>query len=268
VRGLVDNRAQMHRVDLPSGHIEYSWVGVSEETLAAPLVFLHEGLGCVQMWGRFPHALATAVGRRGLVYSRYGYGGSAPLARPRTERFMDEEALDVLPQVLDCLGVRMPVLVGQSDGASIALIYAASHPAALSGLILEAPHIFAERQTVDGIGLIRARFAGDAEFHEKFGHYHRDARAVVDEWSAAWLSPAFRSWTIEARLPAIICPVLLLQAERDPYGTLEHVDRIARLVRGPVRRVVLPGDGHAPHRDCRARTLSEMTDFLGSVVTS
>src|SRR5512142_673195 len=118
----------MRRVALAGGEVEYAWVGVGDEARVAPLVFLHEGLGCAAMWGRFPHALATAAGRPGLIYSRFGYGASAPLAHPRTERFMHEEALDVLPQLFDRLGVRMPVLVGQSDGASIALIYASAHP--------------------------------------------------------------------------------------------------------------------------------------------
>lgn len=257
----------MDRVDLTAGQVEYQWVG-ARDGWRATLVFLHEGLGCAAMWGRFPHTLAVAVGCRGLVYSRFGYGGSSPPARPRTARFMHEEALDVLPDLLDRLGVRMPLLVGQSDGASIALIYASAHPSSVSGLILEAPHVFAEQVTLDGIDRIRTRFERDAEFRGKFGRYHDDDCAVVEGWSSAWLAPAFRAWTIEEGLPLVACPVLLLQAEHDPYGSLEHADRIARRVRGPVHRVVLPGDGHAPHRDCRARTLHEMTSFIGSLVAS
>jgi pimeloyl-ACP methyl ester carboxylesterase len=257
----------MDRVELADGRLEYQWVG-ARDGWRGTLVFLHEGLGCAAMWGRFPHALARAVGYRGLVYSRFGYGGSATLARPHTDRFMHEEALGVLPDLLGRLGVRMPLLVGQSDGASIALIYASAHPASVSGLVLEAPHVFVEQVTLDSIGHVRTRFQEDDDFRKKFGRYHRDARSVVDLWSGAWLAPSFRSWTIEAGLPAITCPVLLLQAERDPYGSLEHVDRIARSVRGPARRVVLPGDGHAPHRDCRARAFREMTAFVGSLAAT
>ncbi len=256
----------MRRVALAGGEVEYAWVGAADERGAGTLVFLHEGLGCAAMWGRFPHALAAAAGRRGLIYSRFGYGASAALSAPRTERFMHEEALDALPELLDRLGVRMPLLIGQSDGASIALIYASAHPSAVSGLILEAPHVFAEQVTIDAIRDISARFRDDAVFREKFGRYHADARAVVEQWGAAWLAPAFRGWTIEEALGAIACPVLLMQAEHDPYGSLEHVDRIARGVRGPVRRVIVPGNGHAPHRDCRARTLAEMTDFVARLV--
>jgi len=263
---LVDN-PRVDRVELAAGQIEYQWVGV-RDGWRGTLVFLHEGLGCAAMWGRFPHALAVAVGHRGLVYSRFGYGGSSPLARPRTDRFMHEEALEVLPDLLDRLGVRMPLFVGQSDGASIALIYASAHPASVSGLILEAPHVFAEQVTLDAIDRVRSRFAQDAKFHGKFGRYHRDARSVVEGWSDAWLASSFRAWTIEAGLPAVACPVLLLQAEHDPYGSLEHLNRIAGRVRGPVRRVVLPGDGHAPHRRCRARALREMTGFIGSLVAT
>jgi pimeloyl-ACP methyl ester carboxylesterase len=251
-------------VELAGGRIEYQFVGECQ-TWRGTLVFLHEGLGCSSLWGRFPHALALAAGYRGLVYSRFGYGGSAPLACPRSPRFMHEEALDVLPPLLDRLGVQMPLLVGQSDGASIALIHASAHPASVSGLILEAPHVFVEQVTLEGIGRVRRRFTEDAAFREKFGRYHRDAASVVEGWTDAWLAPSFRSWTIEAGLPAITCPVLLLQAERDPFGSLQHLDRIAAGVRGPVRRVVLPGDGHAPHRDCHARALHEMTAFASGL---
>ncbi len=254
----------MERIDVAGGTIEYEWGGVAGSSRGT-LVFMHEGLGCVSTWGRFPHTLATAVGYRALVYSRFGYGGSSDLVRPRTDRFMHQEALDVLPHLLDRLGIRMPLFVGQSDGASIALIYAGAHPFDVSGLILESPHVFAEQVTLDAIEDVRQRFVEDERFREKFGRHHRDARAVVDEWSAAWLSPSFRGWSIEPDLSAIVCPVLLLQAEHDPYGSLEHIDRIATAVRGPARKVVLPGDGHAPHRDCRLRTQREMVDFIGEV---
>ena len=257
----------MDRIEVAGGNLEYQWVGVADGPRPT-LVFLHEGLGCAAMWGRFPHALALAVGCRGLVYTRFGYGRSSALARPRTDRFMHEEGLHVLPTLLERLGIRMPVLVGQSDGASVALIYAAAYPASVAGLILEAPHVFAERTTLDAVGHIRDRFARDEEFREKLGRYHRDGDAVVREWTGAWLAPPFRAWSIEGDLPAITCPVLLLQAERDPYGTLAHLDRIERGVRGPVRRVVLPGDAHAPHRGCRTRTLREMTDFIGSLAVA
>ncbi len=252
----------MDRLDVAGGQLEYQWVGLGDGGRRT-LVFLHEGLGCVRLWGRFPHTLAAMLGCRGLVFSRFGYGDSGPLPRPRTSRFLHEEALDVLPAVLDGLGVQAPVLVGQSDGASIALIYASAHPVA--ALILETPHVFTEQLTLDGIAQTRERFRADAEFRAKFSRYHRDADALVAGWAGAWLDPSFRTWNIEEVLPAIACPVLLLQAERDPYGSLEHVDRIERQVAGPTRRVILPGSSHAPHRDCHARTLHEMTEFVESL---
>ncbi len=137
--------------------------------------------------------------------------------------------------------------------------------AARFALRRRAPHVFAEQLTIDGVRAISTRFAEDAEFSEKFGRYHADARAVVDRWSAAWLAPAFRSWTIEPTLAAIGCPILLMQSEHDPYGSLERLERIARAVRGPVHRAIVAGSGHAPHRDCRARALPEMTVFLASM---
>ncbi len=255
----------MDRVVVAGGHLEYEWVGAGH-AWPGTLVFLHEGLGCVRMWGRFPHSLATALGWRGLVFSRFGYGGSAPLSRPYTRRFLHDEALEVLPELLDRLGVGAPVLVGQSDGASIALIYASVHPVA--ALVLEAPHVFSEQLTLDSIARTRERFRSDVRFREKFARYHRDAASLVDNWAGAWLQPSFRTWTIEDALPAVTCPTLLLQAEHDPYGSLEHIDRIERQVAGPTRRVVLAGSGHAPHRDGHARTLREMAEFIGSLAVT
>jgi pimeloyl-ACP methyl ester carboxylesterase len=254
----------MERIDLGPGQIEYARVGVVASSV--DVVFLHEGLGCTAMWGSFPHVLCAAASCRGLVYSRFGYGGSDRLGRARTDRFMHEDALDVLPALLARIGATAPVLVGQSDGASIALIHASAHPGSVSGLILEAPHVFAETRTLDAIAAVRTRFADDAPFRQNLARYHADAAAVVEDWSAAWLSPAFRTWNIEAGLEAITCPVLLLQAEGDPYGSLDQLRRIEARVQGPVRSVVLPGTGHAPHRDCHARTMMEACAFLGDLV--
>jgi pimeloyl-ACP methyl ester carboxylesterase len=254
----------MERIDVGRGLVEYERVGVPGGR--GNLVFLHEGLGCAAMWGSFPHILCTAASCRGFVYSRFGYGNSDRVATPWTDRFMHEEALDILPALLARFDISSPVLVGQSDGASIALIYAAAYPAAVSGMILEAPHVFAERLTREAVATVRARFAENARFRRKFGGYHADAAAVVDAWTGAWLAPSFRAWSIEDGLDAITCPVLLLQSEGDPYGSLDHVRRIESRVKGPVRSVVLPGAGHAPHRDCRTRTLQEMSAFLADVV--
>ncbi len=252
----------METIDLTAGRLEYKWVrGAASSPVT--LVFLHEGLGSAAMWGRFPDVLATATRCRALVYSRFGYGGSDPLPAPRTDRFMHDEALRVLPELLARLGVSAPILIGHSDGASIALIHAAA--ADLRGLILEAPHVFAESLTLEGVHTIKARFRDDDGFRATLSRYHPDAGRVVREWSDAWLAPSFRAWTIEHALSSIACPVLLLQARDDPYGSLEHVNRIERTVRSRVRTVVLPGEGHSPHRDCRARALGEMAGFIASL---
>jgi pimeloyl-ACP methyl ester carboxylesterase len=253
--------AAIEYVEATGGRIEYQWVGTGEPGHPA-LVFLHDGLGCVAMWGRFPQALASAARLRALVYSRFGHGGSDPLPRPRTDRFLHDEALDVLPALLERLAVAAPVLVGQSDGASIALIHAAARPTSVAGLILEAPHVFAEQLTIDGVARTCRRFAENADFRRKFSRYHRDAAAVVAQWNDAWLSPSFRRWTIEEALVEVVCPVLLLQSSCDPYGSRLHLDKIANRVQGPVSTVILPGDSHSPHRDHHARVLHEMTGFL------
>jgi pimeloyl-ACP methyl ester carboxylesterase len=238
--------------------LEYEWVGPPESS--PPLVFLHEGLGSVSTWGEFPRALSLRTGRGGLVYSRHGYGGSdAPDAR-LPDDFMRREALEVLPALLSRLNVRAPVLIGHSDGASIALVHAASNP--VSGLVLEAPHVLVEPRTLDAIAALRRRFDADERFRAGFGRHHADARRTVEAWSDAWLGPSFRAWTIEAELPRVSCPVLLIQAENDPYGSLEHIRTIASSVRGRVDTMVLPGTSHAPHRDSFRLVMDRMTRFI------
>ena len=225
-----------------------------------PLVLLHEGLGSVGLWRTFPQALHEATGRRIIVFSRFGHGSSDPPPTPRTPSFFHEEALAVLPSVLRQLDVSRPVLVGHSDGASIALIHAAAFPVA--GLVLLAPHVVVEDVSLAAIRETRERFE-TGDLRERLSRHHRDPDVVFHGWCDVWLDPRFRAWTLEPEAEQVTCPVLVIQGADDPYGTLDQLDRIEARVQGPVRRLVLPG-GHSPHVDARETVLRELTGFLAA----
>lgn len=232
--------------------IEYQWVG-SGDRRAPLLVFLHEGLGSIAMWRDFPTRLCEALGACGLVYSRPGYGRSTP--RPPDEAwapdFMHRQAHEVLPALLRNLGVdpaREELwLFGHSDGASIALLYAAQHPGQLQGAIVLAPHILVEDISVTSIALARTAYA-EGDLRQRLARYHDDPDSAFGGWNGAWLDPAFRSWSIEEEIAAIRCPLLAVQGLDDEYGTLEQVRGIARRVPG-TELLELPACGHSPHRD-------------------
>jgi pimeloyl-ACP methyl ester carboxylesterase len=225
------------------------------------LVFLHEGLGSVALWRDFPDALAAATGRRALLYSRAGHGQSHVPDTPRTPRFMHDEALDVLPALLARHGIERPILVGHSDGGSIALIHAAQHP--VTGLVLLAPHVFVEDLSVASIAQARETFEG-SDLGERMARYHRDPEATFRLWNDIWLAPEFRAWNIEDVLDGVTCPVLLIQGEHDQYGTLAQIDAIESGVRGAVTRAVLDAR-HAPHLEAPAETLRAAVGFVRSL---
>jgi pimeloyl-ACP methyl ester carboxylesterase len=226
-----------------------------------PLVLLHEGLGSVSAWRGFPEALHGATSRRVIVFSRFGHGTSDPPPAPRTPTFFHEEANAVLPAVLRQVGAQDPILLGHSDGASIALIHAVTHP--LRGLVLMAPHVVVEEITIDAIRETRGRFE-TGDLRERLARHHDDPEIAFRNWCDVWLDPAFRDWTLESEAESVDCPVLLIQGTDDPYGTLEQLDRIEERVRGPARRVIVPG-GHALHREASAQLAREVTRFLEEV---
>ncbi len=222
---------------------------------AAPTaVFLHEGLGSIGLWRDFPARLCARTGRAGLVYSRYGYGDSDVLAAPRSVDYMHHEALVVLPELLRALGVAAPILVGQSDGASIAIIAAGSGTVNARALVLLAPHVFVEDETVTGIEAARHTYEM-TDLPARLARRHRDADATFWGWNDIWLDPAFRSWNITDFLPDVRCPVLCVQGADDEYGTLAQLDAIEAGVEGPVERVVLANCGHSPHLEQPEATL-------------
>ncbi|HYD79541.1 MAG TPA: alpha/beta hydrolase [Paucimonas sp.] len=243
--------------------LEYQWVGAARSEYPV-VVFLHEGLGSVAMWKDFPERFCAEYGFRGLVFSRYGYGESTP--RPRAETvpldYLREQAHEALPALLAQLRIDRPWLFGHSDGASIALLYASRFPRDTGGIVAMAPHIFVEEITLDGIRRARAAWLA-TDLRQRLARYHLDAESVFRGWNDTWLDPAFRGWNIEAELPAIRCPALLVQGEDDEYGTLEQLYGIRRKV--PHAEVLALEDcGHAPHRDqpdllgkCAARFIKE-----------
>lgn len=224
------------------------------------LVLLHEGLGCVALWRHFPEKLAERTGCRTIAWSRAGYGGSDPYARARTPRYMHIEAIEMLPALLAALDVERPLLVGHSDGGSIALIYAATFPERPLGVVAMAPHEFVEDETLSGIRAARAAWAA-TDMRQKMARHHRDPERVFFDWNDTWLSPAFRDWNIEEYLPAIRCPVLAIQGEDDEYATMRQIDVIAERVAGS-ELLKLPACGHSPQRDQPEAVLSAIAAFV------
>jgi len=224
------------------------------------LVFLHDGLGCAALWRDFPDKVARDVGAPALVYSRFGYGHSAGLERSRTPRYLHEEALDVLPALLDQLNIVRPLLIGHSDGASIALIHAASSGRAVAGVVLMAPHVMVEPISIEGLRRIAEAYRR-TDLRERLARYHARVDDAFLGWSETWLAPTFRDWSIEDEARRLQVPALLIQGEDDEYGTLAQIDRIAELAQAPVERLAFAACGHAPHREQEAAVLAAIAAF-------
>jgi pimeloyl-ACP methyl ester carboxylesterase len=229
------------------------------------LVFLHEGLGSVAMWKDFPQRVAAATGCPGLVYSRAGYGQSTPMAMPRLPDYMHVEALYSLPALLDRLGIHEPILIGHSDGASIALIHASAGVRATRAVVALAPHVFVEELSLASIAQAKLLYE-TTDLRERLARYHSDVDSAFRGWNDIWLAPAFRDWNIEAYLPMIDCPLLVIQGRDDEYGTMAQLDAIDRQVDGRVERVELAACGHSPQRDQPDATLAAIARFVASIV--
>nr|WP_255216432.1 alpha/beta hydrolase [Pseudenhygromyxa sp. WMMC2535] len=232
------------------------------------LIFLHEGLGSARQWKDFPWRVARCLDAPALVYSRRGHGGSSPISAPRSPAFMHEEAHTALPRMLARLGERHPalagprVLVGHSDGASIALLYAASElDAALTCVVAIAPHVFVEPESITGVQEAVRAFA-ETDLRDKLGKYHRDPAHTFRAWSDIWLHEDFRAWNIEAALAKISMPMLLIQGSADEYGTMAQCKAIAAAVDAEVDVLELGGCGHNPPRGRPQSTLDAIVSFV------
>lgn len=251
----------MPQLQLPGGRIEYQALG--DLRAGRCIVLLHEGLGSCSMWRDFPRQLARATDAAVLVYSRFGYGQSSPPAAPFAPDYMHREALDVLPAVLDALGVAAPILLGHSDGASIALIHAGAARRPVAGLIVLAPHLFVEDISIASIAAARqAYLTGD--LRQRLARHHADVDQAFWGWNNIWLAPEFRDWNIESHLPGIACPLLAVQGEDDEYGSFAQIDRLAELASAAprVERLKLPACRHSPHKDQPQAVLEAVRRFI------
>jgi pimeloyl-ACP methyl ester carboxylesterase len=259
----VSSLTQLQRsfVEVRGRRLEVERIG--GEAARPVLVFLHEGLGSISMWRDFPARVAAATGCAAVVYSRYGYGRSDALDAPFAVDYMHREALEALPELLARLRIERPVLVGHSDGASIALVYAGSRddPA---GLVALAPHVFVEDLSVESIARAKVAFE-TTDLPQRLARHHADARRTFYGWNDIWLHPDFRRWNIEAFLPAVRCPVLAVQGEDDEYGTMAQVAAVERQVGGRCEVVRLAACGHSPHRDQPEATLAAIARFVAAL---
>ena len=252
-------------LELGPQRLEYRMIG-PRPGAAPTLALLHEGLGCVGMWGDFPENLAAATGAGVFVYSREGYGQSSRATLPRTLRFMHDEALITLPRLLDAIGFRRGLLVGHSDGASIAAIYGGSvQDHRVRGLALMAPHFIVE--DVTGASIAEMRRAYDAgDLRARLARYHADVDATVHGWSDVWLKNDFRKWDISEELGYIRVPILIIQGEDDQYGTARQIEIAQEECYCPVEVLLLPGARHVPHREAPDVALKAITDFAKRVL--
>lgn len=242
--------------------LECRWAGEGAPERPV-IVLLHEGLGSASMWKGFPERLAHCTGSRVFAYSRQGYGQSDPAPGPREPGYMHHEGQTVLGAVLAEAGIERPILFGHSDGASIALLYAAAHPDAVAGLVLEAPHVFVEPITVRNIAVAKTLFE-TTDLEQKLARYHRDPAHAFWGWNAIWLDQRFLEWNIEAELSAIRCPLLLIQGLDDEYGTVAQLDAIAAAT-GRAEVLLLERCGHAPHRDQLDAVLAATAAFADKI---
>jgi pimeloyl-ACP methyl ester carboxylesterase len=240
--------------------IESVWIGARDG--GPDLVFLHEGLGSITQWRDTPAAIAELTGRPAFVYARQGYGKSDPVVVPRPLTYMHDEAAR-LPALLEAEGVRDPILIGHSDGASIAII--AAGVVKPRAFVLIAPHVFVEDVSVRSIEQARDAYA---ELRPKLARHHADVDGAFWGWNRAWLDPGFRAWNIEAYLPQVTAPVLIVQGEADEYGTLAQVEAISRQVVGPSETFVVPGAGHSPHRSHPAEVHARIAQFIRARLAS
>lgn len=238
----------------------------SPGTRSPTIVFLHEGLGSIGQWRDFPAALCMMTGLEGLAYDRWGYGKSDPVSLPRPVRYMHDEALTALPELLTRCSIKESILIGHSDGGSIALIYASAYPGGVCGIVTLAAHVFVEDVTVKGIEEALQVYR-TTDLPERLSKYHgANTDLMFRGWAETWLSPEFRSWNIEEHLPGVGCPVLAIQGVDDQYGTPAQVKSITEKVTGPARKLLIPACGHIPHHEARAVVLSEMNRFIGDIL--
>jgi pimeloyl-ACP methyl ester carboxylesterase len=252
-------------LSIGTAELEYRMIGPPPDD-APTLVMLHEGLGSAALWGDFPEKLAAATGAGVFAYSRAGYGASSPAGLPRPVDYMHVEALEVLPKILNAIGFRRGLLVGHSDGASIAAIYAGGvQDHRVRGLALLAPHFVVEDISVQSIAEIKTAYETTG-LREKLGRWHKNVDNAFYGWNEAWLDARFREWDISEYLAYIRVPVLIVQGADDQYGTIRQIEIAKEECYCPVDVTVVAGAGHSPHREAAEITLNAITDFAGRIL--
>ena len=245
--------------------LEYRMIGPSPEQ-APTIVLLHEGLGSAALWGDFPEKLQAATGAGVFVYSRAGYGASSPVKLPRPLDYMHREALKVLPKLLDAIGFRRGLLLGHSDGASIAAIYVGGiQDHRVGAIALIAPHFVVEEMGVASIAEIKTTYE-TTDLRAKLARWHKDVDNAFYGWNGAWLDPKFRAWDISEYLAYIRVPVAIIQGADDQYGTMRQVEIAQEECYCPVDVTLLNGAGHSPHREAPGATLHAISDFANAVL--
>lgn len=235
---------------------------LTEGIAAGTMVFLHDSLGCIQLWRDFPLQLARAASYNVFLYDRRGYGASSPFSgKPRTSDYMEQEA-EVLITLLEQQGISNPVLFGHSDGGTIALLAAAKYPDRIKAILTEGAHVFVEEITLDGISHVAEQFA-HTDLPQRLARYHGDkTQAVFDAWTKTWLADFYRDWNIEHFLPRISCPVYVIQGTADEFGSIDQVQSITGKVSGPAAAYMVPNAGHSPHKQSSLFLVQQVLLFL------
>ncbi len=231
------------------------------------LIFLHDSLGCIELWRDFPKRIAQANNCNYLVYDRLGYGKSSLNSQlpKRPNNYLEVEA-DTLNELIRALNIPTPILFGHSDGGTIALIAGAKYPLTIKGIITEGAHIFVEDITLKGILAAKDAYK-TTNLKEKLQKYHTDRTPFIFEaWTDTWLRPSYRSWNIEHLLKNITCPTLIIQGENDEFGTLKQVNQIVTQVSGKTEKLILKDAGHNPHKEATEKTLITCTKFIQEIV--
>jgi pimeloyl-ACP methyl ester carboxylesterase len=252
-------------LSIDGAELEYRMIGPTPDK-APTIVMLHEGLGSAALWGDFPEKLQAATGAGMFAYSRAGYGQSSPAKIPRPLNFMEIEALESLPKVLDAIGFRRGLLLGHSDGASIATIYAGGiQDHRVRGLILIAPHFIVEDFGLQSIRKTKTEFE-TGTLKSKLARWHKDVDAAFNGWLDVWLDPKFRNWDISESLAYVRVPIEIIQGADDQYGTMRQIKIAREECYCPVEVSIIPKAAHSPHREVPEPTLKAAADFANRLL--
>jgi pimeloyl-ACP methyl ester carboxylesterase len=252
-------------LSIGASNLEYRMIGPAPDQ-APTIVMLHEGLGSAALWGDFPDRLQAKTGAGVFAYSRSGYGASSPVNLPRPLDYMQVEALEVMPKLLEQIGFRRGILLGHSDGASIAAIYAGGvQDHRVRGVVLMAPHFIVEDVSVASIAAIKTAYE-TTELKAKLARWHSDVDNAFYGWNGAWLDPNFRRWDISEYIAYIRVPIAIVQGGQDQYGTVRQIEIAKDECYCPLDVTLLPEAGHSPHREAPEATLNAISEFANAIL--